>query len=38
MTGAFGSFFSLSEQDRRDVFQAAAARLDTLPGYVEKDL
>ncbi len=37
MTGGFGSFLSLPEQDRRDVFQAAAARLDTLPGYVEKD-
>ena len=31
------SFLSLPEQDRRDVFEAAASRLDTLPGYVEKD-
>ena len=37
MTGGFESFLALPAQDRRDVFQAAAARLDTLPGYVEKD-
>ncbi len=37
MTGGFESFLALPEQDRRDVFEAAAARLDTLPGYVEKD-
>ena len=37
MTGGFESFLSLPEQDRRDVFEAAASRLDTLPGYVEKD-
>ena len=37
MTGAFSSFLSLPEQDRRDVFAAAAARLDTVPSYVEKD-
>ena len=37
MTGSFGSFLALSEQDKRDVFEAAANRLDTLPSYVEKD-
>ena len=37
MTGGFEPFLALPEQDRRDVFEAAAARLDTLPGYVEKD-
>ena len=37
MNGAFTSFLSLPEQDRRDVFAAAAVRLDTLPSYVEKD-
>lgn len=37
MTGDFEAFLVLAEQDRRDVFEAAAARLDTLPGYVEKD-
>ena len=31
------SFLSLEEQDQRDVFEAVAARLDTLPSYVEKD-
>lgn len=34
----FVSFLSLPVQDRRDIFEAAASRLDTLPGYVEKDL
>ncbi|MYJ70219.1 MAG: nucleotidyl transferase AbiEii/AbiGii toxin family protein, partial [Rhodospirillaceae bacterium] len=34
---AFASFLALSDQDRRDVFAAAANRLDTVPGYVEKD-
>ena len=34
---AFGSFRALSERDRRDVFESAARRLDTLPGHVEKD-
>lgn len=38
MNKAFAEFLSFSEQDRRDVFEAAAARLDTLPSYVEKDL
>ncbi len=37
MNRAFTSFLSLPEQDRRDVFAAAAVRLDTLPSYVEKD-
>ena len=37
MNGNAESFLSLPEQDRRDVFEAAASRLDTLPGYVEKD-
>ena len=34
---AFRSFLALSERDRRDVFESAARRLDTLPGHVEKD-
>ena len=34
---AFGSFLALSERDRRDVFESAARRLDTLSGHVEKD-
>ena len=34
---AFAPFLALPEQDRRDAFAAAAHRLDTLPGYVEKD-
>lgn len=37
MSGAFETFLALSEQDKRDVFEAAASRLDTLPTYVEKD-
>ena len=37
MTGNSEIFLSLPEQDRRDVFEATASRLDTLPGYVEKD-
>ena len=37
MTGGFDSFLALPERDRRDVLEAAASRLDTLPGYVEKD-
>ena len=37
MTGGFNSLLALPEQDRRDVFEAAASRLDPLPGYVEKD-
>ena len=38
MNSAFAGFLSFDEQDRRDVFAAAANRLDTLPSYVEKDL
>ena len=38
MNSAFAEFLSFDEQDRRDVFEAAANRLDTLPSYVEKDL
>ena len=34
---AFASFLALPDRDRRDVFAAAANRLDTVPGYVEKD-
>lgn len=37
MTAGFESFLALPEQDRQDVFEAAATRLDTFPGYVEKD-
>ena len=37
MNGAFGSFLSRPEQDRRDVFAATERRLDTSPSYVEKD-
>ena len=38
MAGSLQELVSASEQDRRDVFAATASRLDTLPGYVEKDL
>ena len=31
-------FLTFPERDKRDVFEAAANRLDTLPSYVEKDL
>ena len=34
---SYESFLALAERDRRDVFEAAASRLDTLPSYVEKD-
>ncbi|MDE0211801.1 MAG: nucleotidyl transferase AbiEii/AbiGii toxin family protein, partial [Boseongicola sp.] len=37
MSGTFEIFLTLSEQDKRDVFEASASRLDTLPSYVEKD-
>ena len=37
MNGPFESFLALPEQDKRDVFEAAANRLDTLSTYVEKD-
>ena len=33
----FERFLHLPEQDRRDVFEATAERLDTLASYVEKD-
>lgn len=34
---SFKSFLALPEQDKRDVFEAAATRHDTLPSYIEKD-
>ena len=34
---SFEAFLALPDRDRQDVFEAAATRLDTLPGYVEKD-
>ena len=34
---SFKSFLSLPEEGRRDVFEAAASRLDTPANYVEKD-
>ena len=37
MSTDFERFLSLPEQDRKDVLEAAAERLDTLPSYVEKD-
>lgn len=37
MNGDYASFLSLPAQDRRDVCEAAARRLNTLPSYVEKD-
>lgn len=37
VTGSYASFLTLREQDRCDVLEAAASRLNTLPGYVEKD-
>lgn len=37
MTGAFESFLSLPEHDRRDAIEATAVRLETFPSYVEKD-
>ncbi|MDE0308566.1 MAG: nucleotidyl transferase AbiEii/AbiGii toxin family protein [Acidiferrobacterales bacterium] len=37
MTGDIKSFLELPTQDRRDVFELAAARLNTSPSYVEKD-
>ena len=37
MNKSFESFVSLPAQDRRDVFDATAIRLDTLAAYVEKD-
>lgn len=37
MNQGFKEFLNLSNQDRQDVFEAEAERLDTLPTYVEKD-
>lgn len=37
MNKTFESFFTLAEQDKRDVFEATASRLGTLPAYAEKD-
>lgn len=37
MNKTYQAFFTLPAQDRKDAFDAAARRLDTLPGYVEKD-
>jgi Nucleotidyl transferase AbiEii toxin, Type IV TA system len=37
MNPDFGRFLRLSETDRKDVFESAARRLDTLPSYIEKD-
>ncbi len=34
---SFKAFLALPDQGKRDVFEAAASRLDTLPSYVEKD-
>lgn len=37
MTGTLGPILALPEQEKRDVFESAARRLDTLPSYIEKD-
>jgi len=37
MNAAFDTFLTLPDQERRDVFDAAAERLDTLATYIEKD-
>ena len=37
MTGNSRSFVQLPHREQRDVFEAAASRLDTLPSHVEKD-
>jgi hypothetical protein len=34
---AFKQFLDLSEQGRKDVFEATAEELNTLPTYIEKD-
>ena len=34
---SFGSFLALPRQEKRDVFEAAASRHDTLSNYIEKD-
>ena len=36
MNGTFEDFLNLPEQDKRDVWEKAADRLDTLRGYVER--
>ena len=38
MAGDVKELLTAPKQDRRDVFEMTARRLDTLPGYVEKDL
>ena len=37
MTGDAQTFLALPQRDRRDVFESAADRLDTVPSHVEKD-
>ncbi len=37
MNKAFDTFLMLPDRERRDVFDAAAERLDTLATYIEKD-
>lgn len=37
MNEDYARFLALPDRDRRDVFEAAADRLDTLPSYAEKD-
>lgn len=37
MNQEFKRFLKLPEQERKDVFEAEAEELDTLPSYVEKD-
>ena len=37
MSGGFESFLALPKQDKRDLFDEVANRLDTLPSYAEKD-
>jgi hypothetical protein len=37
MNPAYEHFLALPDRERRDVFNAAAERLDTLPIYIEKD-
>jgi hypothetical protein len=34
---AFKQFLDLSEQERIDVFEAVAEKINTLPTYIEKD-
>lgn len=38
MSRTLQAFLALPEREKRDVFEAAASRLDTLPSYIEKDL